>query len=61
MIIPVELKSYKLKMNLANESKDSAWENKLCIPVVNSVRFKMPSLSLSKQANSLSEIIPGKS
>ena len=48
-------------MNLANESKDSAWENKLCIPVVNSVRFKMPSLSLSKQANSLSEIIPGKS
>ena len=48
-------------MNLAKESKDSFWENKLCIPVVNSVRFNIPSLSLSKQENNFSDIIPGKS
>ena len=45
MIIPVELKSYKLNINFANESNDSAWENKLCIPFTNSFKLNIPSLS----------------
>ena len=61
LIFPVELKSYKLKINFAKESNDSSWENKLCIPLTNSLRLNEPSLSLSKYANIRSEIIPGKS